>query len=64
MRELSAKWVSKCADAVQKRDRVLDLQAILDRFRGVPAGTLNRFVTMDEIWIQTYDPETKERSKD
>jgi hypothetical protein len=35
-RSLSAKFVSKCLNAVQKRDKVHGLQAILDRFRRDP----------------------------
>jgi hypothetical protein len=40
MRKLSAKWVPKCLNADQKRDRVLVSQAILDRFRQDPGGFL------------------------
>jgi hypothetical protein len=38
MTKLSAKWVPKCLNADQKRDRVLASQAILDRFRRNPVG--------------------------
>jgi hypothetical protein len=38
MRELSAKWVPKCFNADQKRDRALASRAILERFRWDPVG--------------------------
>jgi hypothetical protein len=38
MRKLSAKWVPKCLNAVQKRNRVLASQAILDQFGWDPVG--------------------------
>lgn len=60
MRKLSAKWVPKCLNAGQKRDRVLVSQTIVDRFRRDPVGLFNRLVTMDETWVHTYDPEAKE----
>jgi hypothetical protein len=56
--------ISKCLNADQKCDRVLASQAILDRFGRDPVGSLNPLVTMDETWIHTYDPETKEQSKE
>jgi hypothetical protein len=64
MRKLSAKWVSKYLNAVQKRDRVLVSRSVLDRFWRDPLGFFNRLVTMDETWIHTYDPETKEQFKE
>jgi hypothetical protein len=64
MRKLSAKWVPKCLNADQNRDRMLVSQAILDRFRGDPVRFSNRLVTMDETWIHIDDPETKEQSKE
>jgi hypothetical protein len=54
---------SQCLNADQKRDRVLASQTILDRFQRDPVEFWNRLVTMDETWIHTYDPETKEQSK-
>jgi hypothetical protein len=54
MRRLSAKWVPKCLNAIQKGDLVLASQGILDRFRRDSVGFLNRIVTMDETWIYIY----------
>jgi hypothetical protein len=64
MRKLSAKWVPKCLNAEQNRERVLASQAILDRIGRHPVGFFNRLVTMDETWIHVYDPETKGQSKE
>jgi hypothetical protein len=64
MKKLSAKWVPKCLNAIQKRDQALASQAILDRFRRVPVGFFNHIITMDETWIHMYDSKTKEQSKE
>jgi hypothetical protein len=68
MRKLSAKWVPKCLNADQKRDRVLASQAILDWFRRDPVGFLNRLATIDETWIRiTYmiqKPNNNPRNED
>jgi histone-lysine N-methyltransferase SETMAR len=64
MRKLCAKWVPKCLNANQKRDRVVASQAILEHFRWNRAGFVARLVTMDETWIYLYDPETEEQSKE
>jgi hypothetical protein len=48
MRKLSAKWVPKWLNVDQKRDRVLPLQVICDRFRRDPVGFWNRLV----IWMK------------
>jgi hypothetical protein len=64
MRKLSAKWVPNCLNAVQKHNRVLASQDILDRFRQDPVVFLNCLVTMDETWNHTYDSETKKQSKE
>jgi hypothetical protein len=64
MRKLSAKWVPKCLNADQKRDRVLASQDILDRYQRDPVGFFNHLVTTVETWIDIYDTETKEQSKE
>jgi histone-lysine N-methyltransferase SETMAR len=60
MIKLSTKWVSKCLNAVQKRDRVHASQAILDRFRQEPVGFFNPLVTVEEtcIYISSRDQGT------
>jgi len=59
MRKFSAKWVPKCLDADQKRQRCQSSEQLLEFFRRVPNDFLSRLVTMDETWLYHYDPETK-----
>ena len=61
MRKLSAKWVPKCLNADQKRQRCKSEQR-LEFFRRDPNNFLSRLVTMDVIRLYHYDPETKQQS--
>jgi len=62
MRKFSAKWVPKCLNADQKRQRCQSSEQILELFRYDPNDFLSRLVTMDETWLYHYDPETKQQS--
>jgi len=62
MRKLSAKWVPKCLNAVQKRQRCQPSEQFLEFFRRDPNDFLSRFVTMDETRLYHYGPETKQQS--
>jgi len=62
MRKLSAKWVPKCLNVDQKRQRCQSSEQILVFFRRDPNDFLSRLVTMDETWLYHYDPETKQQS--
>ena len=62
MRKLSAKWVPKCLNVDQKRQRCQSSEQILEFFRCDPNDFLSRLVTMDETWLYHYDPETKQQS--
>jgi len=62
MRKLSAKWVLKCLKADQKRQRCQSSEQLFYSFRCDPNDFLSRLVTMDEIWLYHYDPETKQQS--
>jgi len=62
MRKLSAKWVPKCMNAGQKRQRCQSSKQILEFFRRDPNDFLSRLVTMNETWLYHYDPETKQQS--
>jgi len=62
MRKLSAKWVPKCLNADQKRQRCQSFEQLLEIFRRDPNDFLSRLVTMDETWLYHYDPETKQQS--
>ena len=62
MRKLSAKWVTKCLNADQKRQRCQSSEHHLVFFRRDPHDFLSRLVTIDETWLYHYDPETKHQS--
>jgi len=62
MRKLSAKWVPKCLNADQKRQRCQSSEQLLEFFRRDPNDFLSRLVTMDKTWLYHYDPETKQQS--
>ena len=62
MRKLSAKWVPKCLNADQKRQRCQSSEQLLEFFRRDPNDFLSRLVIMDETWLYHYDPETKQQS--
>jgi len=62
MRKLSAKWVPKCLNADQKRQRCQSSEQLLELFRCDLNDFLPRLVTMDETWLYRYDPETKQQS--
>ena len=47
-RKLSAKWVPKCLNADQKRQRCQSSEQNLEFFRHDPNDFLSRLVTMDE----------------
>jgi len=62
MRKLSAKWVPKCLNANQKRQRCQSSEQLLEFFRRDPNDFLSRLVTMDETCLYHYDPETQQQS--
>ena len=59
MQKLSAKWVPKCLNTDQKRQRRQSSEQVLEFFRLDPNDFLSRLVTMDETWLYHYDSETK-----
>ena len=62
MRKLSAKWIPKCLNVDQKRQRCKSSEQLLKFFRCDPNDFLSRLVTMDETRLYHYDPETKQQS--
>ena len=62
MRKLSAKWVPKCLNADQKRQRCQSSEQLLEFFRRDPNDFLSRMVTMDETCLYHYDSDTKQQS--
>jgi len=64
MGKLSAKWVPKCLNEDQNRQRCQSSEQLLEFFRRDPNDFLSRLVTMDETWLYHYDPETKQQEID
>jgi len=64
MRKLSARWVPKCLNADQNRQRCQASEQLLEFFRRDPNDFLSRLVTMDETLLYHYDPETKQQTKE
>jgi len=62
MRKFSEKWVPKCLNADQKRQRCQSPGQILEFFRRDLNDFLSRLVTMEETWLYHYDVETKQQS--
>jgi hypothetical protein len=61
-RKLSVKWVPKCLNTDQKRQRCQSSEQLLEFFRRDHNDFLSRLVTMDKAWLFHYDPETKQES--
>jgi len=61
-RKLSAKWVPKCLNADQKRQRCQSSEELLEFFQLDPNDVLSRLVTMDETWLYHYDPDITQQS--
>ena len=62
MQKLSAKWVPKCLNADQKRQRCQSFEQILKFFQRDLNDFVLRLLTKDENWLYHYDPETKQQS--
>ena len=62
MRKLPAKWVPKCLNGDQKRQRCQSSEQNLEFFRRDPNDFLSLLMAMDETWLYHYDPETKQQS--
>ena len=62
MRKLSARWVPKCPNADQKRQRCQSSEQLLGFFWRDPNDFLSRLVAMDGTWLYRYNPETKQHS--
>jgi len=56
------KWVPKCLNSDQKRQRCQSSEKVLEFFRRDPNDLLSRLVTMNETWLYHYNPETKQQS--
>ena len=63
MKKLCARWMPRLLTADQKRTRLKISEQCLDRFNKNKTDFVRPFITMDEIWIHYYTPESKEQSK-
>ena len=63
VKNISVRWVLRLLSEENKRNRVVDSEAILALFRRNPDEFLRRYITMDEARIHLYAPETKGQSK-
>ena len=63
LKKILARWVPRLLSEENKRNRVVDSEAILGLFRPNPDEFLRRYITVDETWVYHYTPETKEKSK-
>ena len=63
VKKISTMWVPRVLSEENKRNRVVDSEAILARLRRNPHEFLRRYITVGETWIHFYTPETKEKSK-
>ena len=63
VKKISARWVSRLLSEENKRNRVVDSEAILALFRRNPDEFLRRYIIVAESWIHHYTPETKEQSE-
>jgi len=63
MGKLSAKWVSKCLNADEIRQRCQSTEKLLDFFGAIQMISCRaQLVTTDETWLYHHDPETKEQT--
>jgi histone-lysine N-methyltransferase SETMAR len=63
MKKLCARWVPHLLTVDQKRTRMKISEQCLDRFNKNKTDSVRQFITMDEIWIHHYTPESKQQSK-
>jgi histone-lysine N-methyltransferase SETMAR len=63
MKQLCARWVPRLLTADQKHTRMKISEQCLERFNKNKTDFLRRFITVDEIWIHHYTPESKQQSK-
>jgi len=62
MRRLSAKWVPKCLNADQNRQRCKSSEQFWNFFRLDPNYFLSRLMTMNDTWLYHYYPVAKQQS--
>ena len=63
MKKLCARWLPRLLTADQKCTYMKISEQCLERFNKNKTDLLLRFITMDEIWIHHYTPESKQQAK-
>ena len=63
VKKILVRWVPRFFSEENKRNRVVDSEAILAFFRGNRNEYLRRYISVDETRIHHYTSETKEQSK-
>ena len=63
VKKISARWVPLLLIEENKRNRVVDSEAISELSHRNPDEFLRRYITVDKAWIHHYTPETKKQSK-
>jgi histone-lysine N-methyltransferase SETMAR len=63
MKKLCTRWVPHLLTADQKHTRMKISEQCLEHFNKNKTDFVQRFITMDEIWIHHYTPEFKQWSK-
>ena len=62
--KLTAHWVPKFLSLVNKQDRVTICTELLQKIQMEGPSLLDRIVTGDESWVNYYEPESKQQSKE
>ena len=63
VKKILSKWVRRLLSEENKRNRVVNSEAILALSCRNPDEFLRRYITVDETSIHNYTPKTKEQSK-
>ena len=62
MRRVAARWIPRLLNKDQKQARISAAEGFLQRFHCEGQQFLDKIVTVDETWVSTFDPETKQSS--
>ena len=63
VKKILARWVPRLFLDENKRNRVVESEAILALYHRNPGEFLRRYITVNQTWVHHYTLETKEQSK-